>query len=312
MVARLGNGRGGAHDRRGADRRHDDRRHHGRNNRRYHHGRNNRRRNNDHRRRDRDDGWEERVRVRTEDGERHRRQGRGDDSFLPTLATMRGHASDPRHWETARIPSPSSARQSGRLQQFTPVARWRRVQAIRPTARILAIGADLSGGVKERERSQKKRANCRNPRRGSRARSSRRDRQRTHAGRWVPVPIAASGGRHHMRRMFFGGLGLSLGLFANTAAAQDVLPKPATRPCGSPGCSHGDPGRFTRFRAAMPDEGVTPVGSRSLVGPVGRRDSSPFCSLRASGKRRRYLRRGRFPERSFRVFRSADRSEAIQ
>lgn len=71
-----------------------------------------------------------------------------------------------------------------------------------------------------------------------------------------------------MRRMFFGGLGLSLGLFANSAAAQEARPSQQPIRAARLGVPSAIPDAAPVSRASMPDEGVTPVGLRSrLWGP---------------------------------------------
>ena len=83
-----------------------------------------------------------------------------------------------------------------------------------------------------------------------------------------------------MRRTFFGGISLGLGLFANTAAAQDAKYPPLGRVAklGAPSALPDASPPVTR--AATPDEEVTPVGLRSRV------FGTPVSSATGAGRAR--------------------------
>jgi hypothetical protein len=68
-----------------------------------------------------------------------------------------------------------------------------------------------------------------------------------------------------MRRILFGGIGLSLGLFANTAAGQDARAAQPPVRAARLGVPTAVPEAAPVSRGATPDEGVTPAGLRARL-----------------------------------------------
>jgi len=71
-----------------------------------------------------------------------------------------------------------------------------------------------------------------------------------------------------MRRTLFGGIGLALGVFANTTLAADGRQPPPPARVAKLGAPSALPDTEPVGRAAMPDEGVTPAGLRSRLAGI--------------------------------------------